>query len=73
MEIIEYEAVYEDGVFKPIGNVVLPNQTKVVVRQAEPQQSGDRESLKKQMFESLSRSYETGQTDMAAKHNEHQS
>ena len=72
MDNREYEAIYEDGVFKPVGAVALPDKTKVVVRAAELVSDTDREAAKKRMFESLSRRYATGDPDLAARHNEHQ-
>lgn len=69
MEPVEYEAIYEDGVFKPVG---LPEHTRVVVRASTEPSAADREAAKKRMFESLARSYDTGQSDLAARHNEHQ-
>lgn len=72
MDPVEYEAIYEDGVFKPIRSVALPEHTRVVVRTSTEPTANDREAAKKRMFESLTRSYETGQSDLAARHNEHQ-
>lgn len=31
MDNQQYEAVYENGVFKPVGSVSLPERTRVVV------------------------------------------
>jgi predicted DNA-binding antitoxin AbrB/MazE fold protein len=64
------QAVYEDGVFRPIGQVALPEKTTVEfeprvveVAQGDPMLEA---------FEILSHSYDTGQSDLAARHNEHQ-
>lgn len=69
-------AKWEKGVFRPIEPVSLPEATEVdvVVAQAPqeeietPKQKRDREEI----LEILSRSYDSGQTDTAARHNEHQ-
>jgi predicted DNA-binding antitoxin AbrB/MazE fold protein len=64
------QAVFEDGVFRPIGQVALPEKTTVEFepRLVEPQQS----AAMLEAFEILSHSYETGIPDLAARHNEHQ-
>ncbi len=64
------QAVYEDGVFRPIGEVALPDKTIV---EFEPRllQSEEADPML-EAFEILSRSYDTGQPDLAARHNEHQ-
>jgi predicted DNA-binding antitoxin AbrB/MazE fold protein len=64
------QAVYEDGVFRPIGQVTLPEKTRV---EFEPRVVEARQSKAMlEVFEILSRSYDTGQPDLAARHNEHQ-
>jgi predicted DNA-binding antitoxin AbrB/MazE fold protein len=64
------QAVYEDGVFRPIGPVTLAENTRVEFepRVLEPRQS--KEML--EVFEILSHSFDSGQHDLAARHNEHQ-
>jgi len=64
------QAVFENGVFRPIGDVVLPEKSRVEFepRVLEPRQS----NAMLEAFEILSRSYETGQPDLAARHDEHQ-
>ncbi len=64
------QAVYKDGVFRPIGQVALPEKTTVEFepRVLEPQQS----DAMLEAFEILSHSYDTGISDLAARHNEHQ-
>jgi predicted DNA-binding antitoxin AbrB/MazE fold protein len=69
-------ARWEQGVFRPIRPVNLPEATEVdvVVPTAPPdevetpKQKRDREEI----LEILSRSYDSGQTDTAERHNEHQ-
>jgi predicted DNA-binding antitoxin AbrB/MazE fold protein len=64
------QAVYEDGVFRPIGEVALPEKTTV---EFEPRvlQSGQSPAML-DAFEILSHSFDSGQADLAARHNEHQ-
>lgn len=65
-------AVYEKGVFRPTEPVDLPEQSQVVfeprlvevgVEQAEPMAK---------VYEVLSRNYDAGMSDLAARHDEHQ-
>ena len=71
-------AIYENGVFRPLGPVDLPEGTtvqvqtpaKVVnVRALVP--PGTDEALIR-VYECLARSYDTGDPDAAARHDEHQ-
>lgn len=64
------QAIFEGGVFRPIGDVPLPENTKVEFepRVVDPKQS----TAMLEAFEILSRSYDTGIKDLAARHNEHQ-
>jgi predicted DNA-binding antitoxin AbrB/MazE fold protein len=70
-------AVYENGIFRPITPVDLPEGSEVTI---EPKSNGpvssppvtpDEADLAT-IYEILSRSYETGEADLAARHNEHQ-
>ncbi len=64
------QAVYEDGVFRPIGQVELPEKTTV---EFEPRVLESRQTTAMlEAFEILSQSFASGQTDLAARHNEHQ-
>ncbi|MBE0543484.1 MAG: antitoxin family protein [Verrucomicrobia bacterium] len=65
-------AVYEQGVFRPLGKVELPEKTEV---EFEPRTVAGPSQLKPGMaaiYEILSERYESGETDVAARHNEHQ-
>jgi predicted DNA-binding antitoxin AbrB/MazE fold protein len=65
-------AVYEQGVFRPHESVELPERTEV---EFEPKVVGEEISKAGDMsgiIEVMSRSYHTGETDLAARHNEHQ-
>jgi predicted DNA-binding antitoxin AbrB/MazE fold protein len=66
------QAVYENGVFRPTDHVDLPENAVVEFepRLVDPKPTVD-PSLAA-VYEILSRSYETGETDVAARHNEHQ-
>lgn len=65
-------AVFEQGVFRPLDKVELPENTEV---EFEPRTTGARKPMKPGMaaiYAILSERYETGETDVAARHNEHQ-
>jgi predicted DNA-binding antitoxin AbrB/MazE fold protein len=67
-------AIYENGVFRPAQPVDLPDKTavEVDVRAVGLDTPEAQEVARKEIFEILSRSYDTGQTDTAARHDEHQ-
>ena len=73
METIE--AIFEDGVFRPIVPVVLPNRSRVQLQiingqtvEVEVIDKNDMEEI----YAILDRRYSTGITDLAARHKEHQ-
>ena len=66
-------AIYEGGVFRPVGPVPLPDKCEVefeprMVNGNQPQGGQDMEAI----YEILDRRHHTGVTDLAARHNEHQ-
>jgi predicted DNA-binding antitoxin AbrB/MazE fold protein len=71
-------AIYENGVFRPTTPVDLPEGSEVII---EPQKNAglgssppgepDEKGLA-EIYEILSRSYKTGEPDLAARHDEHQ-
>jgi predicted DNA-binding antitoxin AbrB/MazE fold protein len=67
-------AIFEGGVFKPTEPVNLPEHSAVEVHvpesAAQPTAMNERHRANKRLSEILSRIYETGQTDTAARHNE---
>ena len=64
------QAVFENGVFRPLSDVSLPEKARV---EFEPRVLELRESgAMTEAFEILSHSYDTGLTDLAARHDEHQ-
>jgi predicted DNA-binding antitoxin AbrB/MazE fold protein len=64
-------AVYENGVFRPTEPIDLPEHSLV---EFEPRTVGDarREKALDAVYEILSRRYESGQHDLAERHDEHQ-
>ncbi len=64
-------AIYENGVFRPLAQVNLPEQTEVeiVPRPVRQETNGKHQD---RVYEILSRSFDTEETDLAEKHNEHQ-
>jgi predicted DNA-binding antitoxin AbrB/MazE fold protein len=70
-------AIYENSVFRPVEPVDLPDQTPVEFEPrvlSEPPQTSPHpmsEGLA-QIYEILGRRYNSGYTDTAARHNEHQ-
>ena len=63
-------AVFENGVFRPLEEIELPNGAKVEFepRVIQAPQAGQRERI----AAILSKSYDTDEPELAAKHNEHQ-
>ena len=64
------EAVFENGVFRPLAPVDLREGSRVFVRLVSEELAID--ELLPTVHEILSRRYRSGQTDTAARHNEHQ-
>lgn len=65
-------AVYEQGVFRPLDAVDLAERTEVEfepkVVGVKPPEAGSMEAI----YEVMSRRYNSGECDVAARHNEHQ-
>lgn len=66
------EAIFERGIFRPLTPVELPEGTRVTVATREERATKDPNESQKEVFEILSRRYRSGETDTAARHNEHQ-
>jgi predicted DNA-binding antitoxin AbrB/MazE fold protein len=68
-----FDGIYENGVVRFAGPVDIPEGAKVtvVVIDVSPTQP-PLGSNSPELYEILSRSYDTGETDLAARHNEHQ-
>jgi predicted DNA-binding antitoxin AbrB/MazE fold protein len=64
-------AVYENGVFRPLEQVELPDHTKV---EFEPRlvQSANENGQLDAIYGILSERYASGEHDVAARHDEHQ-
>jgi len=65
-------AIFEQGIFRPLEAVELAERTEV---EFEPKVVGVKKpkpGAMKAIYEIMSRSYETGEHDIAARHDEHQ-
>ncbi len=64
-------AVYENGVFRPTVSVELPEHCEV---EFEPRlvAPSDLEKTVEAVYDVLSERYSSGQSDLSARHNEHQ-
>jgi len=62
-------AVYENGVFRPIEPVDLPESSKVELRLIAPPSEEKRLDA---IYTLLEARFESGEADVAARHNEHQ-
>jgi len=64
-------AIYENGVFRPLGRVDLPERTEVefVPRPVVTEANGDRLD---ETYAILSESFDTDDPELAERHNEHQ-
>ena len=63
-------AVYENGVFRPTGTVDLPESTSVVFEpRVVPAEKAPTPAMAR-IYEILSRRYETGEADLAERHDE---
>jgi predicted DNA-binding antitoxin AbrB/MazE fold protein len=70
-------AVFENGVFRPVEHVDLPENSQVLIdvrpaTRAEVSQPAGSDDAWDDVYEILSRSYPTGEPDLAARHDEHQ-
>jgi predicted DNA-binding antitoxin AbrB/MazE fold protein len=72
-------AIYENGVFRPLAPVGLREGSRVSVDisalepdQGLPERSPDEKTHIERVYEILSRRYDGGEKDVAARHNEHQ-
>lgn len=71
------QAIYENGVFRPLERVELPEACKVEVYpkigiDASPTETDGNDAALDAIYEILGRRYRAGRTDLAARHNEHQ-
>jgi predicted DNA-binding antitoxin AbrB/MazE fold protein len=66
-------AHFENGIFRPTAQVDLPEHCEVVFSPTIVSRQPTADSMCEEIHAILSRSYETGQSDLAARHNELQS
>jgi predicted DNA-binding antitoxin AbrB/MazE fold protein len=66
-EAMTVRAIYENGVFRPIRPVDLPEHTEVDVHLPE-----DEDANQEAIYAILRTSYPSGERDVAARHDEHQ-
>ena len=64
-------AIYENGVFRPLGDVELPDQIEVefVPYPVQQEPNGNHQDA---VYGILSRSFDTDDPDLSRRHNEHQ-
>jgi predicted DNA-binding antitoxin AbrB/MazE fold protein len=72
-----YDGIYENGVVRPLTPLALPESTPVSIVVPATEESdlpaGDEiGSNSDELYEILNRRYNSGHTDTAARHNEHQ-
>jgi predicted DNA-binding antitoxin AbrB/MazE fold protein len=65
-------AIYESGVFRPLESVELPERTEVEFEPRPVAQQEDRKGLLDDIYATLGERYQSGEHDVAARHNEHQ-
>jgi predicted DNA-binding antitoxin AbrB/MazE fold protein len=65
-------AVYEKGVFRPTERVDLPEHSEVEFEPRQVDGTTNKARALDEIHKILSRSYDTGIRDLAARHNEHQ-
>jgi predicted DNA-binding antitoxin AbrB/MazE fold protein len=65
-------AVYEKGVFRPLQTVELPERTEVEFEPRPVGKQEDRNGGLEAVYAILGERYQSGESDVAARHNEHQ-
>jgi predicted DNA-binding antitoxin AbrB/MazE fold protein len=65
-------AVYESGVFRPRETVELPEHTEVEFEPRLVAPQGDRNGVLDGIYAILGERYQSGEHDVAARHDEHQ-
>ncbi len=75
-------AIYENGTFRALGPVAIPEGSEVAFEprvvapssgsSANPEQSKDFDDRLRAVYATLSERFESGHCDTAARHNEHQ-
>jgi predicted DNA-binding antitoxin AbrB/MazE fold protein len=65
-------AVYENGVFRPTEKVDLPDKAEVLFEPRIVRTENAPTPAMAKIYEILSRTYDTGQPDLAERHDQHQ-
>jgi predicted DNA-binding antitoxin AbrB/MazE fold protein len=65
-------AIYQDGVFRPLEPVELPEGCKVTVEPIQIHESEPLSVHQKRIYTLLSESNDTGDPDLSSRHDEHQ-
>jgi len=65
-------AVFESGVFRPLESVELPERTEVECEPRPVASPEDRNGRLDAIYAILGERYQSGENDVAARHNEHQ-
>lgn len=65
-------AIFENGVFRPLGKVPLPEACEVEFEPRVVARDAARTAALGSVYAILDKRYESGETDVAARHNEHQ-
>jgi len=66
-----FQAVYENGVFRPTEKLNLPDHCQVAVEIHQIQLGSEKPDLN-DIYDLLSARFNSGESDVAARHNEHQ-
>lgn len=65
-------AIFEKGIFRPLEAVELPEQCEVEFEPRPVQAAAELDDNLPTLYAILSERYQSGETDVAARHNEHQ-
>jgi len=65
-------AISENGVFRPVDKVDLPDKSQVLFEPRVVGTDNTKTPAMAKIYEILSRTYETGQPDLAQRHDKHQ-
>lgn len=65
-------AVYENGVFRPVERVELPDRCEVEFEPRVVRRSAAQAEALANVYALLSKQFDSGECDVAARHNEHQ-
>ncbi len=66
------KAIYENGVFRPVAPVNLPERTEVEFDPKVVGPSSEDAAAQRRIYDLLLKSMPSGETDVAERHNEHQ-